>query len=226
MAWLRARQGDWSEGNGFSGHHWWHLALFHLESLDLAGALALYDAHLSSDQVTITLQRSDGAALLWRLHLLGADVGARWDDVASGWDFSPELIGHSAFNDVHALLVRLGQGRMAEAAGLIDAAQSHADSARDSNADMARNIGLPLMRGLLAFSEGRFDEALALIGPVRHIAHRFGGSHAQRDLITQTLLACAAGAHEPRVGAALLAARPQSPANTPLTKHWARRLVL
>jgi hypothetical protein len=215
IRWLVAREADWSQGNGFAGHHWWHRALFHLEGMDIAAALALYDAQLASDKASLTLQRLDGAALLWRIHLLGGDVGARWDDVARGWDLSDAGVGHSAFNDLHALMVLVGQGRQADAQALITAAQARADTSTASNAAMSREVGLPLMRGLLAHSQGRFGDAIQHIAPARRIAHRFGGSHAQRDLITQTLLAC---------GADVLAERAQTSADTPLTQHWRARL--
>ena len=180
------------------------------------------DEHLAGDKAAITLQRLDAAALLWRVHLLGADVGSRWDDLAVGWDWSPASVGHSAFNDVHAMLVRIGQGRLSDAAQLTEAAQARAGERSDSNAQMTREVGLPLMRGLLAYAEGRCADAWRLIAPVRGIAHRFGGSHAQRDLITQTLLACAA--EHQSTGEALLAERAQTKAHTPLTLHWKRRL--
>ncbi|WP_280153715.1 tetratricopeptide repeat protein [Piscinibacter sp. XHJ-5] len=221
--WLRERQADWAEGNGFAGHHWWHAALFQIEGLDLAGALATYDTHLSSANVQLTLQRLDGVALLWRLHLLGADVGARWEDAAVGWDCAPHAVGHSAFNDVHALMVMLGRGRLAEARAWLDAAEHRAQAGGDDNAAMARQVGLPLMRGLLAFERGDFSAAVRDIAPVRGQAHRFGGSHAQRDLITQTLWAAAARAGESALCRALLAERRQHKAHTPLTGHWARQ---
>ena len=224
LAWLHERRGVWADGNGFAGHHWWHLALFHLEAMDFDAALAVYDQHLGSDNAALTLQRLDGAALLWRLQLLGADLGARWDDAAIGWDLSPAAAGHSAFNDVHALLVLLGQHRLADAHRLIEAVQRHADTRGDSNAAMAREVGLPLMHGLLAFAQGDDAQALRLIGAVRARAQRFGGSHAQRDLIAQTLLAAAARGHDRSAGRALLAQRRHSKPHTPLTAHWARAL--
>ena len=52
--WLREHEPVWAEGNGFAGHHWWHLALFHLEAMDLAGALALHDAHQGSAHAVLT----------------------------------------------------------------------------------------------------------------------------------------------------------------------------
>jgi hypothetical protein len=225
LAWLAARQADWAEGNGFAGHHWWHRALFHLEAMDLAGALDLYDRELDSRHSALTLQRLDGAALLWRLHLLGADVGARWDDVAIGWDLSPEAAGHSVFNDLHALLVRLGQRRLVEAARLVEAVERRAAAGRDGQAAIARDVGLPLMHGLLALGRGHAAEALRSIGPVRAAAWRFGGSHAQRDLVAQTLLAAAARAGDRTAGQALLDERRRAKPRTPLTAHWAAQLA-
>ena len=140
QAWLRAQQPGWAEGNGFAGHLWWHLALFHLEAMDLAGALALHDAHQGSAHAVLTLQRLDGAALLWRLHLLGAELGARWGDMAQGWDLGARDAGHSAFNDVHALLVLIGLRDRPRAEALLGAAQRRAErqEARRLARDAAR----------------------------------------------------------------------------------------
>jgi hypothetical protein len=223
IAWLEQRRDHWSDGNGFAGHHWWHLALFHLERMGSAQALAVYDAHLSSAHNTLTLQRLDGAALLWRLRLLGVDVGARWHDVATGWDLAPGSVGHSAFNDVHTLLVLLGRGHRADAAEWAAAAEAHAQTSTTSNGAMARQVGVPLMCGLLAFERGDFREAVRWIAPVRAVAHRFGGSHAQRDLVAQTLLAAAARAGDREVARQLLDERRRHKAHTPLTEHWARQ---
>jgi hypothetical protein len=88
---------------------------------------------------------------------------------------------------------------------------------------MTNEVGLPLMRGLTAYASG--DPALAcrLLHPLRTIAHHFGGSHAQRDLIDQTLLAAAA-ASDTALGRALLNERRLAKPATPLTDHWAGRV--
>ena len=224
-AWLHERETDWAVGNGFACHHWWHLALFQLEAMDLDAALATYDARLAGSNAEITLQRLDAAALLWRLRLLGADVGERWDGLAAGWDFSGALVGHSAFNDVHALLVRIGQGRLGDAQRLLATAERRAEERQDSNAAMAREVGLPLMRGLLAHATGRAAQALELIAPIRRMAHTFGGSHAQRDLIAQTLLAAAADARAANSVTDCLQERLRAKPGTPLTEHWRQRLL-
>ena len=53
-------------------------------------------------------------------------------------------------------------------------------------------MGVPLAQGIVAFGRGRLRRGdRAASSPVRDIAHRFGGSHAQRDLITLTLIEAA-----------------------------------
>ena len=61
----------------------------------------------------------------------------------------------------------------------------------DANAAMTRDVGLPLAEGVTAFARGRYADSIALIEPMRDHAHRFGGSHAQRDLVTLTLIEAA-----------------------------------
>lgn len=227
--WLHEHEAVWAEGNGFSGHHAWHLALFHLEAMDLTGALALHDAHQGSAHAVLTLQRLDGAALLWRLRLLDTDgtldLAARWADLAQGWDLTPRDAGHSAFNDVHMLIALIGLRDAARAQSLFAAVHRRAERGTDSNAAMAREVGLPLMRALLAFDAGDAAEAIRLLAPLRESAHRFGGSHAQRDLIDQTLLAACAMPHGDRAfGRALLNERLLARGATPLVEQWRARL--
>ena len=231
-AWMQQWHGDWAEGNGFHAHLGWHQALFALEALDHAEALRVFDAHLAADPAQLTLQRLDAASLLWRLHLLGADVGPRWHALAAGWDRSEGVAGRFAFNDLHALLALIGSGDLVQAEAWAAQVATQADRGngngddKGSNRVIAREVGAPLMRGLLAFAHGRFDAALEAIYPARALAQAVGGSHAQRDLIDQTLLAASVGASERSIGRALLNERRLAKPETPLTRHWAERLGL
>ncbi len=236
VQWLNARHADWALDNGLSVHHWWHLALFHLESLDTAAALKLYDASIGGSAATVNLQWLDAAALLWRLQLLGTDVGTRWSALAAAWADPVRHAGHYAFNDVHALMALLGSGDAVRAEQLLVAAgeratQEHAEGSHDhpshnppDNRAMAAEVGLPMMLALLDFSLGRMRQCIARLLPLRTVAHRFGGSHAQRDLIDQTLLGAAAGGRDRGVGRALLNERRLAKPSTPLTEHWLRRM--
>jgi hypothetical protein len=226
-AWLRQQQPHWGEGNGFAAHLWWHKGLFRLESLDIAGVMRLIDHHLSGDALQVTLQRLDAAALLWRLHLLGEDVSGQYTALLQGWDLSDTAAGYYAFNDLHVVLALVGAGQVPAAerwvARCAERAMAPTD-ARRSNHGMAREVGLPLMRGVLALARGEADSACDLLAPVRVLSRQIGGSQAQRDLIDQTLLAAASQAGRQSLGRALLNERLMAKPATPLTRHWAQAL--
>ncbi len=228
-AWLRQHQGSWAEGNGFSTHLWWHKSLFRFEALDFAGVLRLLDAHLGAAAMQITLQRVDAASMLWRMHLLGQDMSAQFAALLAGWPLNDADAGDYAFNDVHVVATLLGAGAHTRAEAWVARCAARAMDAQDArraNHAVAREVGLPLMRGLLAFSRGDADGAVALIYPARGLAQRLGGSHAQRDLIDQTLLAAAAAGSQRALGQALLNERVMAKPITPLTRHWMDELAV
>ena len=223
-AWLRQQQPHWAEGNGLACHLWWHKSLFRLEALDTAGALRLLDSHLSGSALQVTLNRVDAVSILWRLHLLGEDVASRGVALLAGWPLDDEEAGYCAFNDLHVVLALLCAGEVPRAeawlARCAERALLSADAAR-SNHLVAREVGLPLMRGVLALARGDADGAVDLIAAARPQLARLGGSHAQRDLIDQTLLVAAAQGGRRSLGRALLNERTMAKPLTPLARHWA-----
>ena len=222
--WMARWRPHWGEGNGFAGHLGWHEALFALETLDHAAALAPFDRYLNPQATEITLQRVDAASLLWRLQLQGADVGDRWKSLLAGWQLDAASAGLSAFNDMHALLALIGAGEIGRAAAWTQATLAAAEKRSGWNHEVMRDVGAPLMRGLVAFAAGRYDAAAEAIHRVRPISARLGGSHAQRDVIDQTLLAAAARGSGKTAGRALLNERIVARPRTPLTEWWARSL--
>jgi hypothetical protein len=231
--WMATWRPFWGVGNGFSGHLGWHEALFALESREHAKALELFDLYLDAAATEITLQRLDAASLLWRLALHGADVGDRWQRLVAGWPLddgdaaaSPGSAGGSAFNDVHVVLALLGAGERERAGRWLQASLDHAAAhAGPWNRAVSRSVAAPLMQGLVAFADGRFADSLALLGPLRGAGGAaLGGSHAQRDVIDQTLLAAAARGGDMAAGRALLDERMRSRRETPLGEWWAAQL--
>ncbi len=90
---------------------------------------------------------------------------------------------------------------------------------------MAREVGAPLMRALLALARGEPGSAAQALYAVRGKAQRFGGSHAQRDLVDQTLLAAAAADPGSRaLGRAVFNERRSARPMSPLTRRWGERL--
>ena len=140
-----------------------------------------------------------------------------------------EHAGQYAFNDVHAVLALLGAQELPRAEAWVARCAERALQPTDAgrtNHLMSREVGLPLMRGLLALARGDADGAADLIATARPQAQRMGGSHAQRDLIDQTLLAAAARGGRRSLGRALLNERTMTKPLTPLTRHWMERLAL
>jgi tetratricopeptide (TPR) repeat protein len=216
---LTSRQPDWAPDNGFAFHNFWHLALFHLDLGEVERALAIYDQHIRPRPSQIAYENVDASALLWRLELRGVDVGDRWQALADGWEVTAEDAFY-AFNDVHAVIAFVGAGRE-QALEKTMAALGRATTERGTNGMMTRDVGLPLARALVAFAQGDFSTAVERLLHVRTIAHRFGGSHAQRDLIHLTLVEAALRAGQSRLARALAAERtalkPSSPFNWQLS---------
>jgi tetratricopeptide (TPR) repeat protein len=205
VRWLGEREADWAHDNGFAFHNWWHLALYHLDLGDSERVLALYDTAIRPKPSAVVLESIDAAALLWRLSLRGVDVGARWEELADTWEPTVEH-GFYAFNDMHAMMALVGAGRDEAAASLL-ARVARAAAGSGTNAMMAREVGLPACRALAAFGRGDYAAAIADLVAIRPIAQRFGGSHAQRDVIALTLAEAALRAGEGALARAVMAER-------------------
>ena len=179
--------------------------------------LSIYDGKLRSDDPSgDKYEELDAAALLWRLELLGVDVGNRWTGLADKWERSATDTLY-AFNDVHAMMTFVAEGRDAAAETVLNATERYVQQASDANVAMTRIIGLPFCRALQAFAKGDYDSAVDQLLPIRYQTHRLGGSHAQRDIIAWTLLEAALRAGRYKLARALAnertAVKPTSPQN-------------
>jgi hypothetical protein len=219
IAWMHANPEAWSRDSFFAIHNWWHLALFHLDLDEVDEVLALFDGpiHGARSQVVI-LDLVDASALLWRLHRRGVDVGSRCAPVADAWA-RHAAAGNYAFNDLHAAMAFIGTGRKGELATVV-AAQERAMARNDDNAAFTREVGRPVVSALVDFAEGRFDACVEELRRVRGVAARFGGSHAQRDLLDLTLIEAAWRGGQLGLARALTAERLQVKATSP----WAQAL--
>jgi hypothetical protein len=90
----------------------------------------------------------------------------------------------------------------------------------------SQDVGLPLIRAFVAFHEGRYREAIPLLQSVRGISARFGGSHAQRDIIDLTLIEAAIRGGQSELAQTLGRSRLQLRHDSPLAQLLARRAGL
>ncbi|HJQ58643.1 MAG TPA: tetratricopeptide repeat protein [Vineibacter sp.] len=220
IKWLSLSSDRWSADSFFDVHNWWHLALYHLELDQVDEVLKLYDGPIRTERSAVALDLVDASALLWRLTLRGHDVGDRWREVAETW--APTLEdGVYSFNDVHALMAYVGSGDDARVAQqLTTLRRSAASDVNPANRAMARDVGVPVGEALAAFGRGHYRDVIERLQHLRPIAHRFGGSHAQRDLLDLTLLEAARRAGDRSLLAALASERGTLRPRSPLARRY------
>ena len=223
LAWMLDDTDRWTRDSFSAVHSWWHAALFHLDLGEIDEALALFDGPIHGDKSTLILNLIDASALLWRLDLRGIDVGDRWQSVAHNWAALGEAgAGFYAFSDIHAVLALIRGGETDRLAATFDAMERAAAGPGD-NATFTRDVGLPVSRAFKAFADGDFKRTAELLLRVLPDAYRFGGSHAQRDLLDLTLIEAAFRAGDASLARALTAerrlAKPARPASEALFKR-------
>jgi hypothetical protein len=221
--WLATRADDWSPNNFFAVHNWWHLALYYFDEQRWDRVLELYDTRVRGADSTVIMDMIDASALLWRLKLHDVDVGDRWQRMADAWEPRIEDAWYS-FNDTHAMMAFAGAGRVNLAQRLLAVMERSAQLATE-NGMMTRSVGLPVARALLAYADGRYAEAVDLLAPVKAIAARAGGSHAQRDLLAQTLTRAAEKSGRARLARSLLNERLALKPRSGLNVAWMQRVA-
>jgi tetratricopeptide (TPR) repeat protein len=203
------READWGSGNLFAVHNWWHLALFLLEIGAIDRILDIYDAEVHNAKSDgVPLEMLDASALLWRLLLDGIDTGERFAALADAWATRLAPASWYVFNDLHGIMALVGAGRFAEAERHLEALAGYVR--RDGAGTivrMASTIGLPACAAVLRFGQGRHDEVVSELLPIRRTLQIFGGSHAQRDALVRTLLESALRAGRLDLVRALVAER-------------------
>ena len=180
---------DWLSGYDrrapFHVHLSWHQALFELAQGRYAAAVGIYE----NDIRPSVLQRSaaslaDSTSLMWRLRVYGGDNPPySIDEIRDQASVAADQPG-PAFRDAHAALAFAASDDESLFKGLSDRLS---ESSNNGDA-LAREITLPLVKGIGAFAGGEYDEAVRLIEPVFPQLARIGGSHAQREVFEDTLL--------------------------------------
>jgi hypothetical protein len=221
IAWMRGNEDSWSRESFLGVHNWWHLALYHLDLGEIDAVLDLFDGPIYGASSQVALELIDASAMLWRLHLRGIDVGHRWERVADAWiAIGPG--GHYAFNDAHAAMAFVGADRPLMLEAVLEA-QRMAMEGKTDNAAFTREVGHPVTMAIKAFGHGDHAQSVRLLRSVRNIAHRFGGSHAQRDIIDLTLIEAAFRADQSGLAAALASERAALRPTSPLANLFVQR---
>ena len=209
--WLAAQTGYWPIGNNLVHHLWWHRALMQLELGAHDAVLASYDTNIRNLESPLTKAVPDqfndlqnATALLWRLELLGLDVGGRWEELA---DKAEARIGDTAYLLLppHLMLALAATGRDAAAARFLSALREQAADPGVWAGAAIRDVVVPICEAALAHRREQHAQVVALLEPRQESMRLLGGSAAQRDLFRQILIDSAMRADRRDVVAAMIA---------------------
>jgi hypothetical protein len=125
---------------------------------------------------------------------------------------------------MHAVMAYVGAGQLDAAREVLAAVSAAAQSNSGVSRSTATEIGIPTCAAMIAFAEGRYDDTVENLYPIRSIAHRFGGSNAQRDVLTQTLTEAAIRDGQLSLAANLINERKVHKPFSPLTLRFDSKL--
>jgi tetratricopeptide (TPR) repeat protein len=171
----------------FKNHLLWHLALLHLAEGDYARGTRLFESVFGRIPIAIASDLQDSVALAWRLDLFGHPDPARWAHLGAAarrWLDLPLLL----FHDLHVGMALSAAGDWTSAELQLDRLRQRSKKSRNPTLG---EVVVPLMEGLHAFARGDYAQSVARIEPLESRIVEVGGSHAQREVFHDTLLAAA-----------------------------------
>ncbi len=201
-------------------HAWWHLALFYLSQGRFSEARDIYDRDVWGVNPSYSQDQVGAVSLLARLEFAGVDVGDRWDDIAAAL----AVRAHDVVLPFLSLqylygLERAGRPEAAALLKSIDLRAAGGDSADDR---VWSEVAHPLAHGISAYLRGEPNKAVSLLRQGIPRLIEIGGSHAQRDLFDQILLAAVLAAGRWSDAQQMLEARREiEPESVPLNRQLA-----
>ena len=182
--------GEWLPGLSAESllfcHLWWHQALILMSGGDHDAAWQALSEHClpgtsSSPSINVF---TDSASFLWRAELAGAPRRpAAWESVCDYYEQTlPRPI---VFVDAHVGLGYAALGRTDDLAACLEQLQQLGDAGQLP----AGTLAVDLTRAYGAFADDDWATVIEVLEPVIDDVVRIGGSRAQRDLVTNTLLA-------------------------------------
>jgi len=175
-------------------HVWWHYALLLIATGDEAAAYTAFRENClpgTTDSPSINVF-TDSVSFLWRAELAGAPRQHQlWESLRTYYDeqFRRPIV----FVDAHVGLVYAALGDTER----LDACINELQTLGEASKLPAGTTAATLTRAYKAFAAKQWSNAIDLLEPMMNDLVRIGGSRAQRDLQTNTLLAAYANDERP-----------------------------
>jgi uncharacterized NAD(P)/FAD-binding protein YdhS/tetratricopeptide (TPR) repeat protein len=199
LAWLDSWIATCGARASHRAHFSWHAALHELALGDDQAALTRYTSQLAPPMASGVRALVDSVSLLWRGYTAGAwasvDVAPALATVPAGLLTDPS----TPFLALHSAVALAAAGDCAGLARLRRHAASRCEPAFTDTV-------APLADALVQLVHGDADRATDSLLALRGV-ERLGGSAAQREIIEETLVFCAARAERPDLASSILHAR-------------------
>jgi tetratricopeptide (TPR) repeat protein len=174
-------------GRPIHSHDAWHLALLHLEQLDVAAAMRVFRAHIWGITPDFVVEQLDAIALLWRIEMAAGPMDAEWPSIAD--HIAPRAVEtFMPFMNAHYVYALARAGRTDAAEAVLAGARARSAA----NDEEAKRVWAPVGRAVIeaaaAFGAGDRARAAVLLDPVMPMMTSIGGSDAQDDLFRQAYL--------------------------------------
>jgi tetratricopeptide (TPR) repeat protein len=169
----------------FRNHLAWHIALLHLAAGRYEHAERMFRSVFAALPIDIASDLHDAVALAWRLDLFDRPDPGRWGHVGARAAARADL-ALLLFHDVHVGMALAASGDWAAAEGQLERLRQRGQKGRNRTLP---EVAVPLLEGLHAFARGDHAGAAARIAPIEDRISEIGGSHAQREVFHDTLLA-------------------------------------
>ena len=186
VSFLNAFKANWHDANNFVNHLHWHQALQHIGLGQPDEALRIYDELLINPvKDDFYLDVCNSASLLWRLTMLGVNVGTRWQhlqDISRRRVEDDELV----FSTLHYLMAPAALGDEETTRRCLSNMESWSTRS-ETQSLVCRSVGIPLAEAICKLSRGETEAAARQIASIQPEISRIGGSHAQRHLFDQMI---------------------------------------
>ena len=233
---LLSTEKDWSRCDLIASHNYWHLALFNLELNRHDVVTQILDKHLMTN-ANSTLDLVNSASLLTRLSLDGFNgneyLRGKWAGLKETYIGRIEDHGY-LYSDFHMALV-LSNCATEEEKNIyfksLETFLTNHEGIVEKNNFLHRlneKYSRQILNSVFCFKQGRFDEVIELLYPIRYDLFKIGGSRAQRDIFEQLLIHSALQSSSPinkQIGMALINQRLALVPNSSLIQRIAASLL-
>jgi tetratricopeptide (TPR) repeat protein len=180
---LESWLGSWEHsGRVIHCHNAWHVAVMHLDRLNVSRAFAVYEEHVWGHSPDMVVEQLDGIAFLWRAEMAGATVDPeRYRAIAQ--HIIP--LADSLFMPFVSAQYAYALGRAGEVDALERMLQRVDHRANENDADARwawAPVGRSIVNACALLGRDQPQAASEMLDPVMDRMPRIGGSDAQDDL--------------------------------------------